>query len=63
MFLGYRERKKIFADLIQINARISRRSPSRISPVGFKQQVRKRADTTTSFCSDADNLGATFDRT
>ncbi|WP_454631871.1 hypothetical protein [Bradyrhizobium cenepequi] len=49
-------------DLIQIKAQMTHRSLSPVWSVVFEQRARKHANMTTSFCNDADKLGATFDR-
>ncbi|TCU69410.1 hypothetical protein EDE08_108158 [Bradyrhizobium sp. R2.2-H] len=54
---------KSIADLRWINAEISISSVSRIAIVNSVKRMTKRASATESFCSNADKLSATLDKT
>lgn len=56
-------REEISRDLRWINAEIALLSIGRALMVHSAKWARKRANTTESFCSDADKLSATSDRT
>jgi hypothetical protein len=56
-------RKRNPRSLREIKAEIARSSPALLLTGIFVERMRKHANSTESFCSDADNLGATSDRT